>query len=212
MKQFLLSIFIFSSYLLFSQSSNTQSYDKGDFRLKVGFPWINQLKMNPYNEKQIEKIGFVGFCGGLDYSYNSKSFLEFNASIILTSKNLFLTPSETSVGYFTNLNSDYYSLTNNHKFNKLTFGYGLNYTRNHYQEGYAFNEYTGDTLQDDSWLQIDNKSLGLTFNCYYNFYKWFNIGVIYRPNLISINEDILFKYEHLISIEFSCKILLKKPQ
>jgi len=204
MKHALFITLIFIAQNLIAQK-NFDEYKKGEFRLKLGLPYINHLNLNPNDIISINKAGFLGESIGLEYSYIGKRFLEFSFSFVGVADNPLPFPFDRE-GEYTTQYSSYFSMTHNHKKNRITYGYGFNYSINTWAEGFrSFEEAIPNTRN-----QITNKVLGLTVNSYYRIGKSFNIGLIYRPTFFQTDDRLQNKYEHLISIDFLWRIRLNK--
>lgn len=208
LKLLLIQFFISLTLLSFGQRENKSDSDKGTFQVRFGVPWINVLKLNPYENTKNSKFGFIGFSAGLEYSYTNKTFIEFSASSILTANYPYPTPSQRHAGIHKNQYTHYFNISNGHKIDRFTVSYGLSLSKNTYQESYNYNESTGDTIQDYYWFQLDNYSIGLMFRSYYELNRGFIIGLNYRPDLFRYKEGFRFEYEYLISLELSYKLKL----
>jgi hypothetical protein len=180
---------------------------KGNILLHISLPWINSFYFRPDYEKVKLNTGFWGVTLGLDYFYNDKQFLNLSATAVSD----FFLPIPAVVdlsGEFEFMGSTYLSLSNNHKIQRLSLGYGISYTRNTWQFKYI------DRFDPPSPTREPVKkswnSFGLFFSSYYQIGRRFNFGIVYRPSFIRPNTADIFKYEHLISIDFAWRIKLNK--
>lgn len=142
---------------------------------------------------------FLGAAIGLDYYYSKNKFInlevstasDFYGSLPLK---LFLIFKKRHDEV---MSSNYISLSNNYKFKRFTFGYGLSYARNYWE------------LRIEWPRKIKNNiALGLVFPIYFQAGDFFNIGVVYKPTFYRPNATDKFLYEHLISVDFAWKIKL----
>lgn len=204
MKNIILLILFFVSLNLTAQNK-LEEFKKGEFRLKLGLPYLNHLNLKPNNNIKVNKFGFIGESAGLEYSYSDKRFLEFSFSYVGVADNPLPVPFDKE-GEYTTQYSSYFSITNNYQKNRVTYGYGVNYSINTWAEG--FRSFEDSVLSTRN--QITNQAIGLTLNSYYRVGKSFNLGVVYRPTYIRQNKSLENEYEHLISIELLWRIRLNK--
>ena len=142
---------------------------------------------------------------GLEYCYANQKYLDFSFSFVGVANNP-IPFSFDKEGAYTNLYSSYFSITNNNQKDRLTYGYGVNYSINTRVEGFRSFENSSLNMR----TSITNQAIGLTLNSYYRIGNSFNIGFIYRPTFFRPDDFLGNQYEHLISIEFAWKIRLNK--
>ncbi|MCX6256397.1 MAG: hypothetical protein NTW49_00615 [Bacteroidia bacterium] len=204
MKYLILIIIIFITANIIAQTELMQ-YNKGDFRLKLALPYFNHLLLKPGNNISVNKFGFIGESIGFEYSFSENKFIELNFSFVRVSDTLlpfhFDKGGEYKIQY-----SKYFSLTNNNKIDRFTFGYGLNYSVNTWAEGYR----SFDTITKSTRSELSNKAIGITMNMYYQISKSFNIGLIYRPTFWRLSNEKSIEYEHLFSFELLWRIKLNR--
>jgi hypothetical protein len=203
MKKYLI-LFVLASAFSFGQEKDSSNFKKNDFRLDLKLPHINHLSLNPNKEFRNDKFGFNGYGIGFEYSYSEKKFLETSFSFALTFELPF--PAPVDKEYNKSLFSYYLSLTDNIVLNHFTFGYGINYSVNYWREWYRDLEATG--LPTTESTSYSNNNLGITLNTYYKIGKTLNVGIIYRPSIINLNDGFKPIYEHLISLELNWRIKL----
>ncbi|MEZ4772011.1 MAG: hypothetical protein R3D00_02435 [Bacteroidia bacterium] len=204
MKNIILLTLIFGSLNLTAQKK-LGSFKKGEFRLTLGLPYLNHLLLKPNDTTMVNKVGFIGESAGLEYSYSDKKFLAFSFSFVGLADNPLPFPFDKEGDYITQYSS-YFSITNNHQKNRITYGYGVNYSINTWAQGFRS---LGDSVLSTR-NQITNQAIGLTLNCYYRIGKSFNLGAIYRPTYFRQSKSLGSEYEHLISIELLWRIRLYK--
>ncbi|MGZ5242513.1 MAG: hypothetical protein ACXWEY_04545 [Bacteroidia bacterium] len=204
MQKIIIVIFVLCTLNTFGQKTKAP-YDKGEFRIKLGLPYFNHIYFQPRDENVINKFGFVGESIGFEYSYSNNRFVETNFSFVGANDSP-LPIGLDREGEFKSQYSTYLSLTHNNIISRFTFGYGLNYAWNTYTEGYR------NFAMEDSiptyWNNKTNRTMGVTLNSYYRIGNSFNIGAIYRPNIIFFKSEKALNYEHLISIELLWRIRL----
>lgn len=180
--------------------------NKGQINLIVSIPYVNSFHFNPTNETSKNNTGFLGFGTGVEYFYKKNNFIGLSASGVID----FLAPVPAPISY--DGEHEFFSslaigLTHNHKINRFTFGYGLNYAKNTWK--LSNNDY--DPLIETSRKPVtkSNNSLGLIANGYFQVGKRFFVGVNYKPSLVNLNVSPKLNYEHVISLDFVWKFKLK---
>lgn len=189
-------------YFRYSQSNN-----KGEIHLHVSLPHINSFDLTPENEGAKVNTGFWGLTIGLDYYHSKNQFINLGISGLSD----FFVPVPAAIdlsGEYEIMSSRYISISNNHRINRFTMGYGFTYARN-----------TWDFRYYDSFdpppptrkpIKRSHNSFGLVFPMYYQSGENFHLGVVYRPTFFRPDLAAKFKYEQLISIDFAWKIRVCK--
>lgn len=203
MKLFLI-LLLFISNVCFAQAEKRNGFEKYDFKIDLKLPHINHLSLNPDKEFRDDKFGFNGYGIGFEYNYSEKRFVEANISFVLTFELPFPAPFDTE--YNRALYSFHLSVTDNFIKNRFSFGYGINYAVNHRNEIYRDLGLNDEPLPENTYY--NNRDLGLTLNTYYRIGKTLNVGIIYRPSLINLDNGFESIYEHLISLELNWRIKL----
>ncbi len=191
-------------YNYFSQTFPT---NKGQINFSISSPIVNQFYMHPENETSRIGYNFWGISAGLEYFYKDNKYLSLTAS----EAGVLLYPVPVSVHYsgeIEYMNSIYLNLSDNFKYNRLSLGYGVNYSKNTWD--YRYYEYRNAPPPSRDPVLKTSESIGFLVNGYYQFKKGFYIGVIYRPTFINVYPKAEFKYQHLASIDFVWKIRVKK--
>lgn len=210
MKFFTFITFLFFTTInVFSQDHTPIPYKQGDKRLVLKLPHINYLSLQPLGKHKDNKTGFNGYGLGYEYNYKDHKFIEASLSFISTFELPFPAPlDKVSDDYIKYLYSYYVSVTDNFVWNRITLGYGVNFASN--DRKLVLNPIHDESSKPYHRITHTNKSFGLTFNSFYRIGKSFNMGVIYRPSLLKVNQNTEFVTEHLISIELNWKIQLNK--
>lgn len=184
---------------------NGQDKGKGQFLLHLSLPYINNIHLTPENETTKNNTGFMGYSAGLDYFHNTSQYLNISFSQI---QDFFLPIAfvDRSDKYEL-MSSSYISLSNNHKINRFSIGYGLSFAQNSWD------------LRNHSWdensstrepIKKTNNAFGLVSSTYFQITQHFYLGIIYRPTFYRLSTETKLKYEHSISIDFTWKIPLNK--
>lgn len=190
--------------LTFGQNKKFKEYQKGDFRLDLKLPWVNHLSLNPGRQFKESRFGFVGEGLGIEYNYTKHKYLETSFSFAATSDIPF--PVHVDKEYNKSLWTFYAGLTDNCIRNRFTIGYGISYSDNRWSEW--IRDFSTMGLSTVSRTDYSNKSLGLILSTYYRLGKTANVGITYKPSLLSIDNDFDFLYEHLITVEFMWRFRL----
>jgi len=181
--------------------------EKGNLFLHISLPHINNFYLNPDQENTKINTGFWGATIGVDYLYSKNKYINLSASAVSD----FFIPVPAAIdlsGEFELMSSTYLMLSNNHKINRFSFGYGISFGKNIWDLNYI-----------DRWdpppptrepIKKSHYSFGLVCSSYYQIGKRFDLGIVYRPTFFRIKTEEIFKYEHLISIDFAWKIRLIK--
>ncbi len=177
---------------LFSQQENR----KGQIELMVSMPFVNSFYSQHKGESTKISTGCFGISGGVGYQYGAHTF----ANLIVSGQISATAP--VGVDYVSGeveFQSSYnISLMNNHWIKKWIVGYGISYAKhmwriNYYGEDYISPEYVSRSAY--------NNSLGLNVCTYFNIFLGFNVGIVYRPSLLTIQPDTKFSYQHSISLD-----------
>jgi hypothetical protein len=198
---------IFSFFCLtFLLSLTAQENKTGQIEIMVSIPYVNNFYSIPEGESAKWGTGFWGISGGLGYQYNPNKF----GSFTLSSQIQYGIPIPMGIDYEDGTLEDQYStnlsITDNYQFNRWTFGYGLSYSRNSWRIRYFGEDYI-PPLQVSR--HVSNQSIGLNFATYYNVYKNFNVGIVYRPQFLTIDPTTKLNYQHSISLDIAWKWRIK---
>jgi len=199
-------IYLDSSNYIVPNLKQAYKPEKGQVFFKLSLPYLNNFIIKPQNEETRISNGFIGFSTGVSYYRNNKTFLCLDFNIITDFFIPFPAPIKKYNGY-EEISSTYLSLSENRAVNKINFGYGLSFSINKwYQSCVDTNqvEYIEDTKHTKS------QSIGLIFSSYYNFGRYFSIGIKYKPDIYRIYPIAEFKYEHSISIDFLWRFIIKR--
>ena len=187
----------------------TEKYqtNKGQINITISIPWVNNFNYQPNDENQKNSTGFLGLSTGIEYYHNEKKFLSLNASAVMD----FIAPVPAPFSYDGEaefFNSLSISLTENHKFNRFTFGYGINYSKNSWK--FDNTEYDENLPNSKKPILKSNYGIGLIGNGYFRVSNNFFVGLNYKPNLYNLKPINKFQYEHVISLDLAWKIKMKK--
>jgi len=194
-----------SQYRLFGKANN-----KGELYLHYSFSFLHPFLMavEGKNGKR-QAVGFGGAFIGLDYYYHKNQFVSFEYSSLMDANTR---KKNIQNGYEREeMESEHFSISNNHKFERFSIGYGFSFAKNfwdhkRYRKGWLFpNTYWGSSIENKN-----HTAFGLIFPASFQVGEYFHIGIVYRPTFYRPNISPNFAYEHIISFNFGWKIRLKK--
>ncbi len=181
---------------------------RNQFNLFISFPHINSFHLKPQGEEPKINTGFWGISLGLEYFYRANKYFTINVNSVSD----FYVPIPASPnieGPYEAMNSAYISVSDNFKFNRFTFGYGL---------CTAYNLWA---VRDGTYMDIGRKrfkkniskshySLGVVVNGYHRIIEDLYFGIIYRPTLLNLQYPDRLRYEYLVSISLGWKFRLNE--
>jgi len=182
-------------------------HNKGELHLHVSLPHINSFILNPENEKTKINTGFWGLTIGLDYYHSKNQFINLGISGVSD----FFVPLPAAVdisGEYELMSSRFISISNNHNIKRFTTGYGILYARKTWD--FRYYDRFAPLPPTREPIKRSHKAFGFVFPSYYQLGKHFYLGVVYKPTFFRPNLTNNFKYEHVISIDFAWKIIIKK--
>jgi hypothetical protein len=177
---------------------------KGTLCWKFSFPLINHYYLQQYHTSRTT-TGFWGLETGVDYFYKDKRFVSLS---IGKATNYFIfpftfferrsdaTPLETRYAYI--------SLRNNYCIERFDVGYGVCLSNL---------DWPGTSQNDDTTFvgyQKKGYGLGLSLSGGYAIGNYYHIGLLYQPNLISIDNNPPMDYQHFLSFQLIWRIPLAK--
>ncbi|MEL1243604.1 hypothetical protein AAEO56_04970 [Flavobacterium sp. DGU11] len=178
---------------------------KGQWAFTASMPYANAFYQQPKNEPSKSKVGFLGFSAGLEYYYKEDTFVKLNASATID----FEFPIPVPLEYFDaheKMGAYNFTLTHNHKFNRLSFGYGFNYAINTWKivnSGWKF------PSNDEQPRIKRSHSFGVTANTYYQFSDNWSVGLIYSPTFYNTFPKSGTTYQHVISLDIMYRLPFK---
>lgn len=194
--------------------TNSPPHTKGEIDLHISSPFINFYDFVPQGKPRNIQPGIGGASLGLDYYHTNKQFLSLNivkTDDAISSDDLVLDIKPVNFpSTIQKERSEYVSLSNNYRVNRLIIGYGITAARNTWRFGYF--KLNVDSLQPQSKTYDDKThfAFGFIVPVYFQFTQTFYTGFIYRPTIYRPGLPDKFKYEHLMSIDFAWKFSLKK--
>lgn len=181
--------------------------ETGNLKLHYSLPNLNQFYFQPRGQSKQNSIGFVGISGGLDYFYNKNSFVSVQADAKTDFFFPIPVPLDRDGGEYTDLSSINFSISNNRKLNKFSYGYGLNYAVNIWNYSNKYYDEVNYRTVEISKRRV-NQNLGLHSNSYFQISKNFYIGAVYQPSILNLDSGAKLQYEHSISLDFAWKVTL----
>lgn len=198
------NIYLNSSDTLNKFFRTSPASKKGEFLLHLSLPNANQFLFKPDGEQLQSNGGFLGLSIGLEYYHSRSQFLNLSASWVTDFPFPFPAPYDRFGDIYKEMSSTFVSLSNNHKVQRFSFGYGLFYGQNKWQINYP----RDSSLIIDRSVTKKHNVLGLVGSTYFQLGNSFNMGLIYRPSFIRFGTQNRYRYEHLISLDLAWKIKL----
>jgi hypothetical protein len=183
-------------------------YGQGEWRLKLGLPYVNNFVLHPEDEALKTRTGWAGLEAGVEYQYSGRGFLALEASLNGAAEGLGMLDHE---GEFDTYVTRSLGLSNNSVAGRFSFGYGIGLAANTWA-------HTRDLIPDTvpphrPLVERTSLDLGLLLNTYYRIGRAFHIGLIYRPCFFKFRSEEPWGYEHVLSLDIMWRIRLgPKPR
>jgi hypothetical protein len=177
--------------------------EKRAVKFSLSIPWLNAFCFQPEGEGVRNGGGFLGISAGLEYYYKKNRFLKFQSTAMIN----FLVPFPAPYindGQPEDFTSAIFTLTDNFKPGRYTFGYGLSYSVNYWSYHSGDDYMPGDKRSTSQ----TNRSVGLALSSYFQVTEAFFIGVLYNPSFYTIDPVGEFSYQHTLSLDLMWKIKL----
>jgi hypothetical protein len=190
-------------------------HKKRNINLLLSVPEANLFHLSPRNETPKNFAGFLGLGIGMEYFYKNNKSLQLRSDAIMNFIVPFPAPFDWDESQpWENCNAFNISLTDNFRWKRFQFGYGLNFANSTWvRHGYYIEpQEPADKNYRHEWIDgmsRTNTMLGLVSNTYYRLLKYFYLGIIYRPSFWNLSNHKPI-YEHSISLDFMVKIHVKK--
>lgn len=146
--------------------------------------------------------GFWGIESGLDYFYKDNRFI----SIYAGSATDFFVPVPAAVdirGEYQSSSGIFVNARNNYRIGSFDLGYGASYSTLYWRK-------TNNTDSTFTPQTKSNSAIGLSFNSSFRFGELFQLGLLYQPYFIRIDNKVQADYQHQISIELIWKIPIRR--
>ncbi len=189
--------------------------EKGQIFLELSAPYMNGFYMQPRNEPTQGYFGFFGFSAGVSYYYKNHKYLKLGGSAATD----FLVPVPLPItrdGAYESADIFNFTLTDNHKFNRFTVGYGFNYAINQWKvinHDYEWPPNRSPGTEANYTRQPITKishGFGFTLSSYHQINCYLHAGIVYSPSVYNVYPSAEFKYQHLLSFDILVKLRVKK--
>ena len=198
-------ISVFACYSQHKENNNTYPPNQGQINFNLSLHAINNFYMQPEGSDDRLNTGFWGVGSGLDYYYSDGRFINLSATMATDVIIPIIGAADLS-GEYDVMATAYLSLTDNFHAGNFTFGYGICYAKNLWEEFTEGIDYAPDFGPELQYYK--STAYGFILNSYYNWGRSINLGIIYRPTLYQISPESKSKYEHFISIALKWKMQL----
>ena len=186
-----------------------RAYEVGEWRLKLGLPYLNSFYLQPKNETPKSETGWIGLEGGVEYQHGERRFacLEYSLNGAAPVPLGVVDIEGEFDAYLTNA----IAITENRTLGRFSIGYGLSVAANTWTYTRTF---VPDTVQPTRELVTrTSKNIGLALNTYYRMGRALHLGFIYRPYFFKFDSADPWQYEHVISVDVMWRIhFRKKPK
>lgn len=174
---------------------------KGTIDWHIALPHVNFFHIATNNGYR-SSGGFWGIESGLDYFYQDNRFI----SVYGGAATDFFVPVPAAVdirGMHQSSSGFFVSARNNYRVGSFDLGYGISYSRLNWR---MTNNIDSTFIPQTK----HNSAFELSFISAFRFGQYFQLGLLYQPYFISIDNRIKTDYQHQISIELIWKIPLRQ--
>lgn len=179
---------------------------KGQIDLMISVPFANNFYFHPPGESYKFGSGFFGTSVGIGYHYKTNRYINMLASIQIQ----YEIPIPVGIDYFGGVyefqRSKNLCITDNYQINRFTLGYGLDYSWNTWSINYYGDDYNPPTQVPYSKT---NESIGLILNGYFKINNHLHLGLIYRPDFLTVYPYKKIEYGHSVSVDVAWKFRIK---
>lgn len=174
---------------------------KGTINWHIALPYANFFYLATLDSYR-SSGGFWGIESGLDYFYKDNRFV----SVYGGAATDFFVPVPAAVdirGEYQSSSGVFGNARNNYRVGSFDLGYGISYSTLHW---YRTNNMDSTFISQTK----NNCALGLSFNSSFRVGQFFQLGLLYQPYFIYLDNKINTDYQHQISIELIWKIPLRR--
>jgi len=170
---------------------------KGTARFSLSAPLFNSFSLKS-PEGRSSPIGLIGMEAGFDYFYKPDRYISLSAGV---GSSVF--GDHIGKGYYTKGDAVFGSIRNNHVIGSFDLGYGLSFSN------LLWSKVTiGDTVNLDR--SVRSTGIGFSLSAQYRLGKYFRIGILYQPTLLTPNLSPSFNYQHYISAGLAWRWAIKR--
>lgn len=174
---------------------------KGSIYWHFALPHANSFYIKT-NTGHRNSEGFWGIESGLDYFYKNNQYVSVYAGAATD----YFVPVPAAVDIFGEYQSSsgkFLNVKNNYRIGSFDLGYGVSYSTLLWRKkNYADSTFTPKSKS--------NSAIGFSFTSSFRFSGLFQIGFLYQPYFISIDNKVRIDYQHQISMELIWKIPIRK--
>ncbi len=169
---------------------------KGTMNISLSLPLPSFFNLQ--SEKgNYNSVGAFGLQTGIDYFYKSNHYVSLNFGAAIDAFGEYFGPGYREFGtvLFTNV-------MNNNVVGSFDLGYGINLSKLQWKRTTV-----GDTINMDR--SIKSTAMGFSLSAQYRLGNYFRIGILYQPDILTLNHLPVLKYQHYISFNFIWKLPIK---
>lgn len=172
---------------------------KGELYFWTTFPAINIFHFRPEEEMIRNSLGGAGITLGIDYFYSSRQYLSVSLSAV--SDVIVLSNSSQPSHGPEFITSYQFIVSNNHRFRRLSTGYGLVFAQNSWCVPF---HYLIPVFQQP--VSKIHAAYGGMVSCSYQATDLLHVGVSYRPLFHRSEVSRGLIYEHVLGVDFTWKM------
>jgi hypothetical protein len=186
----------------------TKSYAprNGDVGLAFTVPVVSHFLLQPDGEPMKDNFGCLGLGAALSYAFQDGRSIALSGGVAIDMIMPFPAPVDY-MGEFERNRTVWVSVMEMHHTKRLSFGYGVCYSRNTWTLDYDA-DFTGLPLPPGYPVSKSQEGIGITAAGYFRPNRVINLGLQYRSSLLNLNRGSFGPYEHTVSLEVSFPIKL----
>jgi hypothetical protein len=190
-----------------------RSYEpaKGDVSLVVSIPVVNHFMFQPAGEPTKEGYGCLGVSSGLSYAFRDRRSLVIAGGFAVDIPEPLPFVFTDYAGFHESRQSTWMGLMEMRHFRRLSFGYGLCFSRNTWKIDYIDRwDTTGLPPPAGYPIEKSRSAAGIMAAAYFRPNRVINVGVQYRSSLLDMGTGTIGPYEHVVSLDLAFPVNLVK--
>ncbi len=170
---------------------------KGTMNLSLSLPVPSSFNLQS-EKRNYNSVGAFGLQTGVDYFYKNNQYVSLNFGAATDASFAeYFGPGYRELGtvWFANV-------MNNNVAGSFDLGYGINLSKLQWRRITI-----RDTINLDS--SVKSTTMGFSLSAQHRLGNYFRIGILYQPDLLTLNHSPTFKYQHYISFNLIWKLPIK---
>lgn len=183
------------------------------FTLSV--PIADHMQLQPYGEGMKESWGGFGFSLGLEHYYEKNKAMGIRMGLMV--HNTFPTLGERFGDYYApkdheNAFSVYLTAFKKYHVNREAFSFGINNVTNWWRHDQSWRDPVDSNLYHTRNRDWTTNSFGFELAAYHYFNSVIQLGIIYRPTILTVTPDVRLMYQHTISLDVAFRFNTQKEK